>query len=107
MIYINENTTVVQIPKVAPSAQANLCFTHQLTGRTIKIENPVDLAPDNAYYAIDLTEYISDFLVGQYDYVITGVNGEILASGIAQFGEYVPEIKTYQTPESEIKTYER
>ena len=107
MIYINENTNVVQIPKVALSAQANLRFTHQLTGRTITIENPVDLEPNNAYYAIDLTDHISEFLTGQYDYVITGVTGEILASGIAQFGDFIPEIKTYETPESEIKTYER
>ena len=107
MIYINENTNVVQIPKVATSAQANLRFTHQLTGRTIVLENPEDLTPNNAYYAIDLTDYISEFLTGQYDYVITGVTGEILASGIAQFGEFTPEIKTYETPESEIKTYER
>lgn len=107
MIYINENTNVVQIPKVALPALANLRFTHQLTGRTIVLENPEDLAPNNAYYAIDLTDHISEFLTGQYDYVITGPNDEILASGIAQFGEYVPEIKTYETPEPEIKTYER
>lgn len=106
MIYINENTTEIRIPKVEFTGLSSLVFTNQVTGRTIMVDEPEDLSQNNVYYTIDITDYISEFINGQYDYYIKN-NDDIVASGIAQFGEYVPEIKTYQAPINEIKTYER
>lgn len=78
-----------------------------MTGHTILIDSSIeDLSENNVYYTINIAEHISEFTNGQYDYSVINGNKKV-ASGIAQYGVYAPEIKTYDIPDTEIKTYER
>lgn len=100
MIYIKE---ILNIPKIDVRGCDTLTFKNQVTHQIITL--PVeDLTPDQVYYTFNID--ISKFLIGQYDYYIY-LNNEVVGSGIAQYGDFIPNITTYNREETDIKTYER
>lgn len=95
MIYISDTTI---IPKVQDGVPDKLKLINQVTKEELLFD---DISDEGTYYVLTLN---SDLDNGQYDYFVT--SGEnILASGIAQYGEYTKTNTDYNTNNITIKTY--
>lgn len=116
MIYINEATTLLYIPKFFGSAKGSkfeLCLTNQTT----KEEYAFDVYDEDdniSYYKFNVTKLepskcsttddMKAIQTGQYDYEISD-ELSVLSTGILQVGNYTSSQTKYQT-QKEIKTYE-
>lgn len=95
MIYINTNTTFVAIPRLDDGAIAQITFVNQLTHTRFDV--PVeDVSKNSSQYKVNISGYVGYFEVGQYDYYAKDDKGNILITGIAQFGEFVPGTSSYE-----------
>lgn len=95
MVYINENSHIVEFPRASKMIVDKLVLTNQTSKQTIVIE-----VADT--YVVDLTEYINLFVVGQYDYEFKYLE-TVVSTGILQFGEYTPTNETYKTKRNIIQ----
>ncbi len=71
-----------------------LYLTNQLSKIQYEISGLTDLGTSRTYYNLDVTlpEGIVD---GQYNYALADDEGVIVATGIAQVGDYVPNNVTH------------
>lgn len=95
MIYINENSNIVEFPRVSKMIVNSLVITNQTTKQSIQID-----IEDN--YNVDLTDKINWFAVGQYDYQFKYLD-TVISCGILQFGEYTPTNETYNSKRNIIQ----
>lgn len=95
MIYINENSNIVEFPRVSKMIVNRLVITNQTTKQSIQID-----IEDN--YNVDLTDKINWFAVGQYDYQFKYLD-TVISCGILQFGEYTPTNETYNSKRNIIQ----
>lgn len=106
MIYINEATKLLYIPKFFGSAKGSK-FELRLTNQTTKEEYAFDVYDEDdniSYYKLNVTDDMKTMHTGQYDYEISDVLS-VLSTGILQVGNYASSQTKYQT-QKEIKTYE-
>lgn len=116
MIYINEATTLLYIPKFFGSAKGSK-FELRLTNQTTKEEYAFDVYDEDdniSYYKFNITKLdtssdsITDDMktinTGQYDYELSD-ELSVLSTGILQVGSYTSSQTKYQA-QKEIKTYE-
>lgn len=100
MIYINELTEEIMIPRVSIVEPKRIVFTNQLTHE------------ESTYLIMDegtSTHYLFRrpfpiFETGIYDYKIYDEQDNVLAIGMAQYGDYIPDTKHY-TNETKIIQY--
>lgn len=94
MIYISDTTI---IPKVQDGVPDSLKLINQVTKEELLFD---DISDAGNYYEFVLSEELAN---GQYDYfVLSGEN--VLARGIAQYGEYTKTNTDYSNNIT-IKTY--
>ena len=106
MIYINEATKLLYIPKFFGSAKGSKFELH-LTNQTTKEEYKFDVYDEDdniSYYKLNVTDDMKTMHTGQYDYEISD-ELSLLSTGILQVGNYASSQTKYQT-QKEIKTYE-
>lgn len=103
MIYINTSTTFVAIPRLDDGAIAQITFVNQLTQKRFDV--PVeDMSKNGSQYKVNISSYIDYFENGQYDYYAKDTKGNVLITGIAQFGEFVPGTSSYEVS-ADIQQY--
>lgn len=88
MVYIkenNENSNIVNFPRVSKTIVDRLVITNQTTKQKIEIE--VDDT-----YTVEISGI--DFVVGQYDYQFMYLD-TVISSGILQYGDYTPVNEVY------------
>lgn len=118
MIYINEDTKLLYIPKFFGSSKGSKFELH-LTNQTTKEEYAFDVYDEDdniSYYKFNVTKLepskcsttydMKAIQTGQYDYEISD-ELSVLSTGILQVGSfnYTSSQTKYQT-QKEIKTYE-
>lgn len=106
MIYINETTALLYIPKFFGSAKGSK-FELRLTNQTTKEECAFDVYDEDdniSYYKFNVTDDMKTTNKGQYDYELSD-ELSVLSTGILQVGSYTSNRKNYQA-QKEIKTYE-
>jgi hypothetical protein len=87
MIYIEENSKIVNFPKISNESFDKIHFVNQVTNTAF------DLITDNGgnlknIYEVDISPVIMYFERGQYDYSFQKFDGTIVSSGILQFDSY-------------------
>ena len=87
MIYLDENTKRVYIPKTQMINPNTIEFENNITHNKIEFD-VYDLNPNVIKYDIDLTQNLSLFTNGQYTYRLWSETHDLLSSGVAQFGEF-------------------
>lgn len=93
MVYINENSTNVTLPRVSKTILSKIRFINQITKQSFEM-----LAADNSggsIYNIDITPVIDQFENGQYDYILLTDNNSVITSGIIQYKEFKPNTVEY------------
>ena len=94
MIYINENTEVIKLPKVDSGEAASFIVENQISHEIMNFE-VTDLTPEKHYYTFDIFD-LDNFVDGQYDYKIMNESGRLLSEGILQYGDFVQNNTVYQ-----------
>lgn len=97
MIYINNSTEWVEIPKTYPQnvSKYGLRFVNQTTHNVIALIG-VDSSQVDTLYKFYLGNVIDKFEVGQYDYMVMSPDWqETYTSGVLQFGEYKAQVIGY------------
>lgn len=95
MIYL---TTTTIIPKVTSGEPSSIKFVNQTTKEETAFST---IADSGNFYTLSIEELPSN---GQYDYYIYDKEDSLLASGIAQVGDYSRTNTKYST-DINIKTY--
>ena len=97
MIYINNSTNWVEIPKTYPQnvAKYGLRFINQTTHNLISLICE-DSSQVDTLYKFYLGNVIDKFEIGQYDYMVMSPDWqETYTSGVLQFGEYKAQVVGY------------
>lgn len=100
MIYINELTEEIMIPRVSIVEPDRIVFTNQLTHE--EYTYTVTDEGTTTHYLFKLL--LPDLETGMYDYKIYDGQNNVLAIGMAQYGDYLPDAKHY-TNETKIIQY--
>lgn len=87
MVYINENSNIVNFPRTSKTIVDKLVITNQTTKQEVELTTE-----DN--YLVDLSSIIDWFDVCQYDYQFKYLD-TVVSSGILQFGDYTPTNEIY------------
>lgn len=103
MIYIDENSTDVMLPKVSFDRAVKIRFTNQLTHS--EFDYPREDTGTTTYYVIDFEALKNLFEVGQYDYKILNENDEVISEGILQFGNFESQNKAHEAEPVNIIQY--
>lgn len=97
MIYINNSTNWVEIPKTYPQnvSKYGLRFVNQTTHNVIALIGD-DSSQVDTLYKFYLGNVIDKFEVGQYDYMVMSPDWqETYTSGVLQYGEYKAQAISY------------
>lgn len=92
MIYINNSTEFIEIPRFSAKLGDKLVLTNQIT----KLELSVTFEDDGlgSYYRIPVGDIIDRFETGQYDYYLYGGDFD-LGKGILQFDDFSKKVVEY------------
>ena len=92
MIYINNSTDWVEIPRFSAKLGDRLVLINQIT----KVELSVNFEDDGlgSYYRIPVGDIIERFETGQYDYYLYGGDFD-LGKGILQFDDFSKKVVEY------------
>lgn len=105
MIYINNNTTNLIVPKFVNDTPYKIVFTGQTDKNQYTFEL-YDNTPNNKVcYTLPVSDDMRQLKTGQYDYAVTSIAGDILSSGILQIGEFTVEQTKYNV-KKDIVSYE-
>lgn len=101
MIYIENNTILIQIPKHSKPPLINL-FVLKLYNATTQIEtfyeNIKDEGDLDLIYQFGNLDF-SNLINGEYEYSLYDSENNLLETGIIQVGNYKKEHKQYETKE--------
>lgn len=100
MIYINDDSQYILVPKIVDGIPVKLLFRNQLTGAEIT-KSVTDLTPTKTFYKFELGD-LTVFTEGQYDLSVLDDEDEVLATAILQFGEYVVTPEEYESSNNTI-----
>lgn len=95
MVYINENSTIVNYPKISDDKWDKIHFENQTTHFTFDLVI-AESNESNLVYKIDMTSIIELFEAGQYDYSFMTNDGIVVSSGIIQFEGFEPNTTQYE-----------
>lgn len=105
MIYIDENTTNIYIPRVQTEGEPTVWkITNQVSHEESTFE-VLDISDNNTMYKFNISAYTASIEVGQYDYEVLDENNDVLYSGIMQFGDYAPAEPVAHNVENNIIQY--
>lgn len=104
MIYLNNNTKELIIPKVVSDAVSSLVLINQ-TSKKVYTFDIFDSTNKVNRYTINVTDDMKLIEEGQYDYQVKS-GDKLLASGILQRGDYKVVTNSYNI-KTDIKVYER
>ena len=92
MIYINNSTEYIEIPRFSAKLGDRLVLINQIT----KVELSVNFEDDGlgSYYRIPVGDIIERFETGQYDYYLYGGDSD-LGKGILQFDDFSKKVVEY------------
>ena len=92
MIYINNSTEYIEIPRFSAKLGDRLVLINQIT----KVELSVTFEDDGlgSYYRIPVGDIIERFETGQYDYYLYGGDFD-LGKGILQFDDFSKKVVEY------------
>ena len=92
MIYINNSTEFIEIPRFSAKLGDRLVLINQIT----KVELSVTFEDDGlgSYYRIPVGDIIERFETGQYDYYLYGGDFD-LGKGILQFDDFSKKVVEY------------
>lgn len=92
MIYINNSTEFIEIPRFSAKLGDRLVLINQIT----KVEISVTFEDDGlgSYYRIPVGDIIDRFETGQYDYYLYGGDFD-LGKGILQFDDFSKKVVEY------------
>ena len=92
MIYINNSTEYIEIPRFSAKLGDRLVLINQIT----KVELSVTFEDDGlgSYYRIPVGDIIERFETGQYDYYLYGGDSD-LGKGILQFDDFSKKVVEY------------
>ena len=92
MIYINNSTEFIEIPRFSAKLGDRLVLINQIT----KVELSVTFEDDGlgSYYRIPVSDIIERFETGQYDYYLYGGDFD-LGKGILQFDDFSKKVVEY------------
>ena len=102
MIYINENTTTVTFPKTSTSDVNSIEIINQTTKERFTVD-VTDISSSSSFYQFDLSDSLSLFTNGQYDYKLL-YQSETVETGVLQYGDFYLTNNQYDT-NIEITTY--
>jgi hypothetical protein len=101
MIYIDKNNKIGKFPKISNDSFSRIKFVNQVSNQEIVFNT--SQTGKNIVYTIDLEPIIDQFVEGQYDYYFENNNGDVINSGILQFGDFEPELIEYNTEKNTIQ----
>lgn len=93
MIYINNSTNWVEIPRFSAKLGSRFVLINQIT----KGELSVDFEDDGlgSYYRISVSDIVGRMETGQYDYYVYGDGSVDLGKGILQFDDFTKKVVEY------------
>lgn len=103
MIYIDENSKIVQFPKISDETFNKIHFVNQVTNESFDLFVSSNLGNEKYIYTIDITPVLSYFETGQYDYSFQKNDGTIVSSGILQFDSYTNTVVEYNNKPKTIQ----
>lgn len=102
MVYINQNSKIVNFPKVSNEMWNKIHFVNQTTKVSFDLFTS-DLADSSLYYSIDVSSVLDNFEVGQYDYSFQKNDGTVICSGILQFDNFGTSSVEYEIKNTTIQ----
>lgn len=102
MVYINQNSEIVNFPKVSNELWNKIHFINQTTKVSFDLFTS-DLTDSSLYYSIDISSVLDNFEVGQYDYSFQKNDGTVICSGILQFDNFGTSSVEYEIKNTTIQ----
>lgn len=102
MVYINQNSEIVNFPKVSNELWNKIHFVNQTTKVSFDLFTS-DLTDSSLYYSIDISSVLDNFEVGQYDYSFQKNDGTVICSGILQFDNFGTSSVEYEIKNTTIQ----
>lgn len=102
MVYINQNSEIVNFPKVSNEVWNKIHFVNQTTKVSFDLFTS-DLTDSSLYYSIDISSVLDNFEVGQYDYSFQKNDGTVICSGILQFDNFGTSSVEYEIKNTTIQ----
>lgn len=102
MVYINQNSEIVNFPKVSNEMWNKIHFVNQTTKVSFDLFTS-DLTDSSLYYSIDISSVLDNFEVGQYDYSFQKNDGTVICSGILQFDNFGTSSVEYEIKNTTIQ----
>lgn len=108
MIYINDTSGTITIPKHAENIDNASAFTvvlsSNLSNEVIIVENGSDISTNPLYYKFAL--YNLNYLnVGEYTYKLYGFSESVLETGLLMYGKFEREVIVNNTTVKEKIQY--
>ena len=101
MIYIDNSTKIIEIPRISSQFGEKAVFVNQTTKAEISVEFVDDGNGD--YYKVPIEDNIKYLDAGQYDYCILNNSGDNIAGGILQFDDFGRDLVEYSDDISVIQ----
>jgi len=101
MIYIDKDNKIGKFPKISNDSFSRIRFVNQVSNQEIVFNT--SQTGKNIVYTIDLEPIIDQFVEGQYDYYFENDNGDVINSGILQFGDFEAELIEYNQEKNTIQ----
>lgn len=101
MIYIDKTHKIGKFPKISNDSFSRIRFVNQVSNQEIVFNT--SQTGKNIVYTIDLEPIIDQFVEGQYDYYFENDNGDVVNSGILQFGDFEAELIEYNQEKNTIQ----
>ena len=102
MVYINQNSEIVNFPKVSNEMWNKIHFVNQTTKVSFDLFTS-DLTDSSLFYSIDISSVLDNFEVGQYDYSFQKNDGTVICSGILQFDNFGTSSVEYEIKNTTIQ----
>ena len=102
MVYINQNSEIVNFLKVSNELWNKIHFVNQTTKVSFDLFTS-DLTDSSLYYSIDISSVLDNFEVGQYDYSFQKNDGTVICSGILQFDNFGTSSVEYEIKNTTIQ----
>lgn len=102
MVYINQNSEIVNFPKVSNEMWKKIHFVNQTTKVSFDLFTS-DLTDSSLFYSIDISSVLDNFEVGQYDYSFQKNDGTVICSGILQFDNFGTSSVEYEIKNTTIQ----
>lgn len=92
MVYFTKNDTSILVPKVFEADPTKITFEQQTTHQlfTFNVEDTAE--PNHSHYVFEVD--LSTMADGQYNYTMYNDDEVPVGNGIAQCGDFVPEVNT-------------